>query len=233
MIAQMDESWADLLRDEMSKDYFVELERFVDREYLEKRVFPPREMIFNAFNACPLSELKVVILGQDPYHGEGQANGLSFSVQGGVKIPPSLRNIYKEVYDQCIAPQSGDLVRWAQQGVLLLNTVLTVRSGEPNSHAKSGWELFTGEVIRAVSSLKPNLVFMLWGSPAASREKFIENSDNHLILKSVHPSPLSAHRGFLGCGHFDKANEYLTSQALDPIDWRGEHATNEPQQTLF
>lgn len=210
------DDWRALLADEFEKPYFLQLQEFVDSEYSTREVFPKKENIFRAFDSCALDKLKVVILGQDPYHGDNQANGLCFSVQPGVKYPPSLVNIFKEVaacgYTQ--TPENGDLARWSEQGVLLLNSVLTVRAHSAASHAKKGWERFTDAVISEIGSKKTGIVYMLWGSYAINKCKMIDSSKN-LILTSVHPSPLSAYRGFLGCRHFEKANEYLT----DKIEW--------------
>lgn len=208
--------WHELIKDEFTKPYFQNLMQFVEHEYATGQVFPAAENIFRAFEACPLERLKVVILGQDPYHGEQQANGLCFSVSPGVKLPPSLRNIFKEVANcgYTTQPLDGDLERWAEQGVLLLNSVLTVRAHEAASHAGHGWEQFTNAVIARIAEQRQGIVYMLWGSYAQRKAAFV-NEHTNLILKSVHPSPLSAHRGFLGCGHFRAANEYLSQK----IEW--------------
>lgn len=210
------DDWYSLLEDEFEKPYFQELTGFVRQEYAQECIFPPAATIFRAFDACPLDKLRVVIIGQDPYHGDGQANGLCFSVKSGVNFPPSLLNIFKEVaacgYTKC--PESGDLERWAQQGVLLLNSVLTVRAHDAASHAGHGWEQFTDAVIAKINERKSGVVYMLWGAYAQRKAAFVDSSKN-LILKSVHPSPLSAYRGFMGCGHFSKANQYLDVK----IDW--------------
>lgn len=208
--------WYNLLEDEFSKPYFSELTNFMKHEYATTTIFPEWRNIFRAFDVCPVEKLKVVILGQDPYHGDGQANGLCFSVQPGVKFPPSLQNIFKEVASCGYSdkPTDGDLERWARQGVLLLNSVLTVRAHNPASHAGKGWETFTDAVIARVNEQKTGLVYMLWGS-YAQRKASLVDSKNNLILTSVHPSPLSAYRGFLGCNHFSTANEYLDTK----IEW--------------
>lgn len=212
--------WDRVLSKQFNSEYFKELLTFLEIEYRFNNIFPPGEDIFNAFKYCSFSDLKVVILGQDPYHEPGQAHGLAFSVRSGVKIPPSLRNIYKEMERDLGAPinQDGDLTYLAKQGVLLLNTVFTVREGQANSHKNKGWENFTDGVIEAVSGKKEPVVFLLWGKPAENKEKLIK-SNLHLILKSSHPSPLSARRGFLGCSHFSKANEFLVSKGRKPINW--------------
>ncbi|TXC76215.1 uracil-DNA glycosylase [Luteibaculum oceani] len=212
--------WKDILASEFSQDYFKELMVFLNEECKENTIYPPKELIFNAFNHCDPHEIKVVILGQDPYHGPNQANGLAFSVNPGVKIPPSLRNIFKELqleyrFD---IPKSGDLSFWADQGVLLLNTTLTVRAGEAASHQNKGWELFTDRVIKHLAGTFENLVYLLWGSHAHKKESHIPESKN-LILKAVHPSPLSASRGFFGCNHFIECNEYLLKVGKTPIQW--------------
>lgn len=212
--------WGKVLSNQIDSDYFNELLTFLEVEYRFNNVFPPREDIFNAFKLCPFKDVKVLILGQDPYHEPGQAHGLAFSVKPGVKVPPSLKNIYKEMERDLGIPinQDGDLTYLAKQGVLLLNTVLTVREGEANSHKNKGWEIFTDGVIEAVSSKEQPVVFLLWGKPAENKEKLIK-SNLHLILKSSHPSPLSARRGFLGCSHFSKTNDFLTSKGKTPINW--------------
>lgn len=214
-------SWREALADEWDKPYFRQLTDYVRSRYASgARVYPPASRIFAALDACPLSQVKVVIIGQDPYHGPGQANGMCFSVADGVKFPPSLVNIFKEVSDDTGAPYpaSGNLERWASQGVLLLNSILTVEDGRPGSHASIGWEKFTDAVVDAVSRLNNNVVFLLWGSYAIRKGESIDRS-RHLVLTSVHPSPLSAYRGFLGCRHFSQANAYLSSHSLSPILW--------------
>lgn len=220
MDVKIAESWKTVLEDEFAKGYFTDLTGFVRAEYMRARVFPQGGNIFRAFDKCPFDELKVVIIGQDPYHGVGQANGLCFSVNDGVEYPPSLQNIFKEVHDDTGAPTpaSGNLDRWAEQGVLLLNAVLTVRAHEAASHAGMGWERFTDAVVRAIADHKTGIVYMLWGSYAQKKASFVDSSNN-LILKAVHPSPLSAYRGFFGCRHFSQANEYLLSLGKTPINW--------------
>ena len=217
----MDSSWKELLKEEFEKPYFADLTAFVKNEYAEKEVFPPAEFVFNAFNHCSLESVKVVILGQDPYHGDGQAHGLSFSVPEGVALPPSLRNIFKEIQqDLNIAvPTSGNLERWSKQGVLLLNATLTVEAHQAGSHQKRGWETFTDAVIRRLAEQKENLVFLLWGSYAHRKGAFID-MNKHLVLKSVHPSPLSANRGgWFGNKHFSGTNLYLQEKGLETIHW--------------
>lgn len=213
-------SWKEKLAPEFEKPYFKDLTQFVKEEYKEHKVYPPGSLIFNAFNHCSFEEVKVVIIGQDPYHNPGQANGLAFSVADGVRVPPSLQNIYKEVSDELDkpVPDSGNLERWADQGVLLLNATLTVRANKPGSHQKKGWEEFTDAVIRMVSEEKENLVFILWGAYAQKKGSIIDDK-KHLVLKSAHPSPFAANRGFFGNNHFIKANEYLKSKGKEPIDW--------------
>ena len=214
------EDWKAVIGEEFSKSYFEELVDFVKQEYATSQVFPAGCNIFRAFDKCPFDNVKVVIIGQDPYHGDGQANGLCFSVNEGVPFPPSLKNIFKEVYDDVGTPipSSGDLDRWAEQGVLLLNSVLTVRAHNAASHAGRGWERFTDAVVRAIAERKEGVVYMLWGS-YAQRKGAIANPERNLILHSVHPSPLSSYRGFFGCKHFSKANEYLKSIGKEPIVW--------------
>lgn len=220
MDVKIEKSWKEALQAEFDKPYFAALVDFVKREYATKRIFPPAPLIFNAFDQCPLDEVKVVILGQDPYHGPGQAHGLCFSVNDGVEFPPSLINIFKEIErDLHIpVPSTGNLLRWAKQGVLLLNATLTVEAHRAGSHQGKGWEVFTDAVIRVLSEKRENLVFMLWGSYAQQKGVLI-NHAKHLVLRSVHPSPLSAYRGFLGCGHFSEANEFLISKEKTPIQW--------------
>ncbi len=216
----MNNSWTDILKEEMEKDYFLSLEKFVDEEYERGECYPRREDVYRAFDCCAYDDVKVVILGQDPYHGEGQAHGLSFLVKDGVKFPPSLVNIFKELRNDvgCEIPISGDLTSWAKQGVLLLNATLTVRKEEAGSHQKKGWEKFTDEVIRLVSESKNNIVFILWGAFAQKKETLIDK-ERHLILKSAHPSPLSAYAGFWDNKHFTKTNEYLMAHGMDGIEW--------------
>ncbi len=217
---EIEPSWAALLSAEFSKPYFKNLVQFIDTEKLKYTILPPENEVFAAFNACPFNELKLVILGQDPYHGIGQANGLAFSVHDGVKIPPSLRNIYKELHDDVgkEIPKTGNLSHWAKQGVLMLNATLTVRASEAGSHQNRGWEQFTDVVMKIVSAQKSNLVFMLWGAYAQKKGKIIDRS-KHLVLESAHPSPLAAYRGFFGNKHFSKANEYLTKHGYKAINW--------------
>ena len=212
--------WAPFFAQEREQAYFQKLSAFVEEEYNEKTIFPPKEKIFNAFLTTDLPDVRVVILGQDPYHEAGQAMGLSFSVEEGIRIPPSLRNMYKELEaDLGVAPAaSGDLTRWAEQGVFLLNTVLTVREGAANSHKKKGWETFTDNAIRALDADDSPKVFLLWGNPARAKKVLIQNP-RHLVLEVAHPSPLSAHNGFFGCRHFSKANEFLAQQGFEPIAW--------------
>lgn len=220
MNVKISEDWKNLLQEEFDKEYFTNLVSFVKSEYQSHKVYPSGKLIFNAFESCPLKELKVVIIGQDPYHGPGQAHGLSFSVPEGVAFPPSLRNIFKEINNDLgiDVPKSGNLERWANQGVMLLNATLTVRAGQAGSHQKKGWEDFTNAVIRKIADGKDNLVFLLWGAYAQKKAEFIDEN-KHLILKSVHPSPLSASRGFFGNHHFSRTNEFLQSKGLKAIDW--------------
>ena len=213
--------WKELLNSELKESYFQELLLFVEGEYKNNApIYPPKELIFNAFDRCTLENTKVVIIGQDPYHGEGQANGLSFSVNPNVAIPPSLRNIFKELIDDtgCKAPTNGDLSHWADQGVLLLNATLTVRAKTPNSHQNRGWERFTDAVIRKLADNKKNIVFILWGKSAQQKGDFI-NKERHLVLSASHPSPFAAYRGFFGCKHFSLTNTYLETHKETPIRW--------------
>lgn len=212
--------WKEILSEEFEKPYFRELTDFVRQEYASRRIFPRGSNIFRAFDKCPFDKLKVVIIGQDPYHGEGQANGLCFSVADGVPFPPSLQNIFQEVADDTGSPipTSGNLDRWAEQGVLLLNAVLTVRAHEAASHAGAGWERFTDAVVRTIAERKSHVVYMLWGSYAQRKGAIVDPTRN-CILKSVHPSPLSVYRGFFGCRHFSQANEYLVRTGQEPIRW--------------
>lgn len=220
MNVKIAEDWKALLADEFEKPYFAELVEFVREEYGSRQIFPRGSNIFRAFDKCPVDKLKVVIIGQDPYHGEGQANGLCFSVNDGVQFPPSLRNIFQEVESDTGAPipTSGNLDRWAEQGVLLLNAVLTVRAHEAASHAGRGWEQFTDAVVRAIAARREGVVYMLWGS-YAQRKGAIADPARNCILKAVHPSPLSAYRGFFGCRHFSQANAYLVARGQEPIVW--------------
>ena len=220
MDVRIEPSWKNALQSEFDKDYFVKLTDFVRNEYKTKLTFPPSALIFNAFEQCPFDKVKVVIIGQDPYHGDGQAHGLCFSVADGVAFPPSLLNIFKEIErDLGIAkPTSGNLIRWAQQGVLLLNATLTVQAHAAGSHQGRGWETFTDAAIHKLASEKEGLVFMLWGSYAQKKGDFID-TNKHLVLKSVHPSPLSAYRGFIGNNHFSLANKYMKEKGLEEIQW--------------
>lgn len=220
MNVKIENSWKNILKEEFQKEYFSKLADFVKKEYREKNIYPPAGMIFNAFNHTPFESVRVVILGQDPYHGEGQANGLSFSVSKGVNIPPSLQNIYKEIKSDTGAdiPSDGDLTRWADQGVLLLNATLTVEANLPGSHQKMGWEEFTTSVVKLLSEKRENLVFMLWGKYAQDKRQLIDEK-KHLVLTAPHPSPFSADRGFFGCRHFSQANAYLILSGNEPINW--------------
>lgn len=213
--------WDALLKEEFTKNYYVKLRAFLKVEYGNQKVYPDMYDIFNALKYTAYKDVKVVILGQDPYHGAGQAHGMSFSVKPGVRTPPSLINMYKELADDLglVIPNNGYLLPWAQQGVLLLNTVLTVRKGKPNSHANQSWEKFTDTIISHLGQKTEPVVFLLWGNNAKSKQVLLQNP-NHLILTSVHPSPLSANRGFMGCRHFSKANQYLTQNGVVPIDWQ-------------
>jgi uracil-DNA glycosylase len=213
-------TWKSKLEPEFHKPYFGQLIQFVKQEYQSNTVYPPGKEIFRAFDCADFDQLKVVIIGQDPYHGPGQANGLCFSVREGVTVPPSLKNIFKEIQSDLgkPIPQNGELERWARQGVLLLNATLTVRASSPGSHQNKGWETFTDAVIRQISDQKNNIVFLLWGAYAQKKGEIIDRS-KHLVLMSAHPSPFSADRGFFGCKHFSKTNEYLKSKGLKEIDW--------------
>tara|TARA_B100000212_G_scaffold251916_1_gene192916 strand:+ start:45 stop:719 length:675 start_codon:yes stop_codon:yes gene_type:complete len=216
----IDSSWKTVLAEEFTKNYFTELRNKVRIEYKSNVIYPHPTKIFNAFSLTPFNKVKVVVIGQDPYHGENQAHGLSFSVENGVKIPPSLNNIFKELKSdlKINLPKSGNLSSWAEQGVLMLNSVLTVRSGVANSHKNIGWEIFTENVINIISSQLSNIVFILWGKQAQEKIKIIDIK-KHLILKSAHPSPLSAYNGFFGCKHFSKCNSYLKKNNKKEIDW--------------
>ena len=220
MDVKIENSWKEALKNEFEKPYFASLCDFVRQEYKTYTIYPPASLIFNAFNLCPMGKIKVVIIGQDPYHEPGQAHGLCFSVNDGVKFPPSLQNIYKEIaseYNQPM-PQSGNLTRWAEQGVLLLNATLTVRAHLAASHQGKGWETFTDNVIKEVNDRCQNVVFLLWGSYAQKKEAYIDKS-KHCVLKAAHPSPLSAYRGFFGCNHFILANNYLRKCGKEEIVW--------------
>ncbi len=216
--------WLAPLRAEFAKPYYKDLYQKVLQEYRTVKVFPPADDIFNAFHLTPLSEVKVVILGQDPYHNDGQAHGLCFSVQPGTDIPPSLVNIYQELQNDlgCYIPNNGYLEKWAKQGVLLLNTVLTVRAHQANSHRGIGWEQFTDAVIRILNEQDRPIVFLLWGSPARAKKAML-NNPNHLVLEAPHPSPLSAYRGFFGCRHFSRTNQFLEAHGIAPVDWQIEN----------
>jgi uracil-DNA glycosylase len=221
MDVKIEEGWKDVLNDEFSKPNFQQAVTYIKTEKAQgKIIYPPGSLIFNAFNTTPFETVKVVLLGQDPYHGYGQAHGLSFSVPNGVPPPPSLINIFKELHSDIgiPVPKTGNLTKWAAQGVLLLNAVLTVRANEAASHAKTGWMEFTNAVISKISEKKEGIVFLLWGKFAQEKQVLIDET-KHLALKAAHPSPLSAHNGFFGCKHFSKTNNYLTKQGLDSIDW--------------
>lgn len=220
MNVRIEPGWKDKLACVWESEAFGRLAAYVRSEYAATKIFPPASQIFAAFDGCPFSKVKVVIIGQDPYHGDGQANGLAFSVAPGVAMPPSLINIFKEIESDTGTPfpSSGDLTRWEEQGVLLLNSSLTVRAHSPASHSQIGWEQVTDAAIKALSAERSGIVFMLWGSHALRKAELIDGS-RHLILRAPHPSPLSAYRGFFGCRHFSKANEYLKAQGLDPIKW--------------
>lgn len=222
MDVKIEPSWKEVLKDEFGKDYFQQVVAYLKMEKAMGRViYPPGSLIFHAFDATPFNKVKVVLLGQDPYHGPGQAHGLAFSVQHGVKPPPSLVNIFKELHDDLGVPipSHGHLEPWAKQGVFLLNASLTVRAGEPLSHAKTGWHEFTDRVIQKISDLKQNVVFLLWGRSAQDKQVLIDET-KHYVLKAAHPSPFSADKGFFGCRHFSKANDYLVKNRIDAIDWR-------------
>ena len=220
MNVKIEESWQNVLQDEFEKPYFKNLVSFVKDEYNSQKVYPSGSQIFSAFQMCPFDEVKVVILGQDPYHGPNQANGLAFSVSDQVRTPPSLINIFKEIKSDLgkDIPATGNLERWAKQGVLLLNATLTVRAGNAGSHQKKGWEEFTDAVVKQVNDKKEHVVFMLWGAYAQKKGAFIDEN-KHLVLKSAHPSPFAADRGFFGNMHFSKANAYLQQHGKEPIDW--------------
>ncbi|MEI6047883.1 MAG: uracil-DNA glycosylase [Bacteroidota bacterium] len=221
MEVKIESGWKSKLKDEFEKEYFIELSEFVKDEYKAKNIYPPGSLIFNAFNLCPFQNVKVVIIGQDPYHGPGQAHGLCFSVREGVDFPPSLINIFKEIELDLgfTRPVSGNLERWAAQGVLLLNATLTVRAYSAGSHQKKGWEQFTDSVISTLNKGKQNIVFFLWGAYAQKKGESIDRS-KHLVLESVHPSPLSASRGFFGNKHFSRCNNYLKENGIEPINWK-------------
>ena len=222
MDIQIEDSWKQVLKQEFSKPYFQQVVTFLKTEKVQKKViYPPGSLIFNAFNQTPFDNVRVVLLGQDPYHGAGQAHGLCFSVQDGVQPPPSLINIYKEIEADIgvgMPARYGNLTKWAQQGVLLLNAFLTVRANEPASHSKIGWEEFTNSVIKKISDEKQGVVFLLWGKFAQQKQELIDET-KHFVLKAAHPSPFSADKGFFGCRHFSKTNELLIKQGFEPIDW--------------
>lgn len=227
-MAMIDNDWLEYIQDEFRKPYYKELYQFVRQEYNTHVIYPPADDIFNAFHFTPLSKVKVLILGQDPYHGEHQAHGLCFSVlPDQTEIPPSLQNIYKELQDDlgCYIPNNGYLKKWADQGVLMLNTVLTVRAHQAGSHQGKGWEQFTDAIIQAVNAQDRPIVYLLWGKPAQSKIPMLTNS-KHLILKAPHPSPLSAYRGFFGCRHFSQTNEFLNNNGIEPIDWQIENVNS-------
>jgi uracil-DNA glycosylase len=215
------DSWKKVLKDEFESDYFVGLKQFLQQEKQRYKIYPAGKLIFNAFDQTPFDQVKVVILGQDPYHGKGQAHGLCFSVPHGIKPPPSLVNIFKELHDDVgiEIPTHGTLDKWAQQGVLLLNATLTVRASQAGSHQKKGWEQFTNAAIQQLSDQREELVFLLWGNYAKAKESLIDNS-KHLVLKAAHPSPFSAHNGFFGCRHFSRSNQYLNAKSKKPINWQ-------------
>lgn len=216
--------WDDILKEEFQKEYYLKIREFLKSEYSHYTIYPKMENIFQALKLCDYDDVKVVIIGQDPYHEEGQAHGLSFSVMPGIEIPPSLQNIYKELQSDlgCYIPNNGFLEKWAKQGVLLLNNVLTVRAHMANSHKDCGWETFTDSVIAALNKREKGVIFMMWGSCAKNKEKLITAPQHH-ILKAVHPSPLSAYRGFFGCKHFSTANNLLLESGEEPIDWQIEN----------
>ena len=220
MEVKIEKSWKEVLQTEFDKPYFENLVGFVKQEYASHTIFPPAGQIFNAFNTCPFNNVKVVILGQDPYHGPRQAHGLCFSVNDGIQFPPSLQNIFKEINSDLgiPMPKSGNLTRWAEQGVLLLNATLTVRASQAGSHQGRGWEEFTDAVIKIISEKAENVVFILWGSYAIKKKALIDAS-KHCILTAPHPSPLPSYRGFFGCKHFSQTNTYLTSKGKTPIEW--------------
>lgn len=220
MNVKIEQGWNEVLSKEFNEPYFEKLTDFVKNEYKNHKIFPPLGELFSAFDLCPFNKVKVVIIGQDPYHGPGQAHGLSFSVRNGVQFPPSLRNIFKEINADLgtAVPQSGDLTRWATQGVLLLNATLTVRAHQAGSHQGKGWESFTDAAIKAISEQKEKVVFLLWGAYAQRKGQVIDKS-KHLVLESVHPSPLSASRGFFGNHHFSRTNNYLIENGKSPIEW--------------
>lgn len=227
MKLNLNNDWQELLKDEMNKEYYTKLEKFLESEYNTKTVYPEKQNIFSALEYTSYKDTKAVILGQDPYHGPNQSHGLAFSVKPGVRIPPSLRNMYKELKDDlnCYIPDNGYLEKWAREGVLLLNTSFTVRGGEANSHRKIGWEIFTDRIIELLNQREDPMVFILWGNNAIKKEELITNK-NHHIIKSYHPSPLSASRGFFGTKPFSRTNDFLKSIGKEPIDWQIENIEN-------
>ena len=221
MMIHIGNRWDEILKNEFESEYYKSIREFLKKEYSQYKIYPDMNDIFNSLKYADYDNIKVVIIGQDPYHEEGQAHGLSFSVKPGIAIPPSLQNIYKELNDDlgCYIPNNGYLEKWAKQGVLLLNNVLTVREGLANSHKNCGWETFTDDVIKELNKSDRPIVYLFWGACAAKKEQLVTNP-KHYILKSVHPSPLSASRGFLGCKHFSKANKFLESKGIEPINWQ-------------
>ena len=221
MKPKIDSTWSRLLEGEFNSEYFAQLREFLIQEKRTQTIYPPGSLIFNAFNHTPVNRVKAVILGQDPYHGPNQAHGLCFSVNDGVRFPPSLQNIFKELHSDIgmEAPNSGNLTKWADEGVLLLNATLTVRERNAGSHQKKGWEKFTDAAIKRLSDERKNLVFLLWGRFAQNKEVLINENNDHFILKAPHPSPLSAYSGFFGCKHFSKTNDFLRAKGIEPIDW--------------
>ena len=221
MDVKIEDSWKEALQEEFCKPYFQQIVEFLKVEKAQgKIIYPPGSLIFNAFNTTPFGKVKVVLIGQDPYHGPGQAHGLCFSVQNGIVLPPSLQNIYKELHNDIgiPIPKTGNLTHWAEQGVFLLNASLTVRAGDPMSHSRIGWATFTDAVIQIISSQKKNIVFLLWGKFAQDKQMLIDTT-KHYVLKAAHPSPLSASSGFFGCRHFSKTNNFLVKNGIDPVDW--------------
>ena len=220
-MVNLENDWDEVLAGEFDKEYYLTLREFLKKEYFPRTVYPSMYDIFNALKATPYHAVKAVILGQDPYHGPGQAHGMCFSVKKGIKMPPSLQNIFRELQDDlgCVPPEHGCLESWAEQGVLLLNTVLTVRAGQAGSHRGQGWEIFTDTVIRRLNEREQPIVFLLWGANAKAKQSLITNPA-HLVLTAAHPSPLSAYNGFFGCRHFSRTNEFLQSRGMEPVDWQ-------------
>ena len=223
-MVKVNNSWDEVLKREFEKPYYLALRAFLKEEYAQETIYPPADYLFSALKVTSYEDTKIVILGQDPYHGQGQAHGMAFSVQPGVKVPPSLKNIYKELHETmgCYIPNNGYLMKWAEQGVLLLNTVMSVRAGKPQSHKGKGWETFTDYIIKCLNERQDPVIFMLWGAPARKKATLITNPQ-HKILEAAHPSPLSAYNGFFGCDHFRKANEYLIVMGKEPIDFQIEN----------